>query len=437
MDKRIRLAAAGDILITKRIPEGNEGIAPIHTFMDRADIRMANLETTITDGSCFASAVSGGTWLTAEKGCLQDIKRYGFNVLGLANNHTMDYSYKGLAMTLKYVEDAGFSHAGAGQNLYEASRPALVETKSGRVGIFAVCATFDESARAGSQTERMPGRPGLNPLRFHTVYRVTEEHARALREIDKNTNVNGLRERHRAQGFLPPLPEKILEFGEGQFEVVEKAEDEGRFTYPDDRDMERILSRIQEAAYTCEAVAVLVHSHEIRGREEWEADYFLEEFARRCIDAGACAIVGSGTHQMKGIEIYKGCPIFYCLGNFIFENSFVRELPADFMEKYGLSPDSGAAVGLAARKSGAAADLHSEKEVFWSVLPYFEICGGKCVDIELLPISLGFGRPRYEKNLPYPSSKEETGEILFYLNKVCQRYRMRWKYREGKFVQDV
>ena len=46
-------------------------------------------------------------------------------------------------------------------------------------------------------------------------------------------------------------------------------------------------------------------------------------------------VVGSGTHQMKGIEFYKDCPIFYCLGNFIFENEFVRDLPADYMENTG------------------------------------------------------------------------------------------------------
>ena len=66
-----------------------------------------------------------------------------------------------------------------------------------------------------------------------------------------------------------------------------------------------------------------------------EADYFLEEFAHACIDAGASAVIGGGTHQLKGIELYRDCLIFYCLGNFIFENQYVRLLPADYMEKYG------------------------------------------------------------------------------------------------------
>ena len=48
-------------------------------------------------------------------------------------------------------------------------------------------------------------------------------------------------------------------------------------------------------------------------------------------------MIGGGTHQLKGIELYHDCPIFYCLGNFIFENQYVRLLPADYMEKYGLN----------------------------------------------------------------------------------------------------
>ena len=48
----------------------------------------------------------------------------------------------------------------------------------------------------------------------------------------------------------------------------------------------------------------MIHSHEIKADQEYEADYFMEEFAHACIDAGACAVVGRGTHQMKGIEFY-------------------------------------------------------------------------------------------------------------------------------------
>ncbi len=44
---------------------------------------------------------------------------------------------------------------------------------------------------------------------------------------------------------------------------------------------------------------------------------FLETFSRRCVDAGADAVIGHGPHELRGIEIYHGAPIFYSLGNFL------------------------------------------------------------------------------------------------------------------------
>ena len=39
-------------------------------------------------------------------------------------------------------------------------------------------------------------------------------------------------------------------------------------------------------------------------------------FAKAAIDAGADAFLGTGVHVLRGIEIYKGRPIFYGLGEF-------------------------------------------------------------------------------------------------------------------------
>lgn len=437
MKKRIKISAAGDILITRRIPAGNPGVGPVRDFISQGDVRIANLETTVTDGSCYASAFSGGTWLTTSGECLEDVKKYGFNMLALSNNHSMDYSYDGLAMTERYVDEAGFYHAGTGKNLYEASRAVMIETDGGRVGIIDICSTFEDAARAGSQTAYQKGRPGLNALRFQTVYKVTKEHARALLEIGDATRINSLREKHRAQGFIKPLPEGRFEFGTSLFEIVESPQEEGRFSTVNKNDMERTIRGIQEALYSCEAVIVMVHSHEIKDSEEYEPDFFLEEFAHKCIDAGACAVIGSGTHQIKGIEFYKDCPIFYCLGNFIFENEYVRVLPADYMEKYGLPEDATGAEGIEKRTKQAKKSLYTVKEVYQTILPYFEMEDGKCVHVELMPVTLGLGRERYEKNLPYPASEEEACEILDYLNHACKPYQVSWRYQNGRFIRDA
>ena len=42
-------------------------------------------------------------------------------------------------------------------------------------------------------------------------------------------------------------------------------------------------------------------------------------FARRLIDEGAAAVVGGHPHVTQGAEIYRGKPIVYSLGNFVFD----------------------------------------------------------------------------------------------------------------------
>lgn len=85
------------------------------------------------------------------------------------------------------------AYAGAGKNLYEASRPAILDTTAGQIAVIDICSTFENAARAGSQTERQPGRPGLNPLRFSEKYTITEKHAQDLAKIAEVTGINGLR----------------------------------------------------------------------------------------------------------------------------------------------------------------------------------------------------------------------------------------------------
>lgn len=429
---KIVIAAAGDILITKRIPQGNKGVEQIAAYWSDAALRLANLETTVTDGSCFPSAFSGGTWLTCTPECLEDVKRYGFDLLGLANNHIMDYSYDGLYQTLDYVKEYGFETCGCGLNLYHASRAAFMETDGGRVGVLQVCSTFNDAARAGRQTERMSGRPGLSPLRFKNIHYVSAEHGAMIQEMIRNTGINALREKHREQGFVPQLQEGQFEIGTNLFCIDEQTE--GRKSYVHEPDMERTISMIAEAKQTCELVIVMVHSHEIKSDREDEADYFLEEFARRCIDAGANAVIGSGTHQLKGFELYHGCPIFYCLGNFVFENEYVRDLPADYMEQYHLPLNASGIDGIVGRKQQSTHSLYDSKEVYYTVLPKITFENGRATEIRLLPAELGLQKESHERNLPYPAVGKDAEAILECLNTACAPYHTRWCMQGNEFV---
>ena len=74
-------------------------------------------------------------------------------------------------------------------------------------------------------------------------------------------------------------------------------------------------------------------------------------------------------------------------------------------------------------------------KVYQTVIPYFEIIDGKCVKTELLPVSLGFYKERYKKNLPYVADEIEALAILEYLNRACRPYGVEWCYSGGIMIR--
>ncbi len=63
----------------------------------------------------------------------------------------------------------------------------------------------------------------------------------------------------------------------------------------------------------------------------WGDEYILEpnafqkSYARKLIDDGADLIVGHHPHVVQSVDVYRGVPIFYSLGNFIFDQYFSDE----------------------------------------------------------------------------------------------------------------
>ena len=56
-------------------------------------------------------------------------------------------------------------------------------------------------------------------------------------------------------------------------------------------------------------------------------------YAHRFIDSGADAVIGQQLHKLHGIEIYKGKPIIYSLGDFIY-GTYAKLLPVGFIPRF-------------------------------------------------------------------------------------------------------
>ncbi len=403
------VCSVGDSILLEKFPEAYATDA-IEAIVRRADARLFNLENVLSDREIHGSTYCGGTWLLAREETLDEVLRFGFNGCSFANNHTMDYSYDGLFDTLNAARKRGLPIAGAGKDLAEASSYAEIETENGKCALISITATFNDAARAGNPAQQVSGRPGLNPLRFSVEYRITPEHMKALKEISAGTHIDGRRNRSRLGGYTPMPPEGCFGFGEYNFR---ESEVEGKFSRVNALDMQRTEQTIEMARKTCETVIVNVHSHEIKHDTDDEPDDFLIEFCRKCIDAGASAVVGTGTHQLKAIEIYKEKPIFYSLGNFIFQSDMVFCMPDDFREKYKMPHGLTAREQVALRAKRGNGGLHADVNNFRSLMPFMTFEDGRLTALTLYPLRLDM-----HTGFPARADEEETRIIYGYL---CER----------------
>lgn len=393
---RMTIAATGDSFITRRLPAGDPAQPDLAELLGRSDIRFTNLEVTVHRMEGFPAAQSGGTWAVADPSILEDLRRYGFNALAWANNHTLDYSYGGLEATIRYLDTYDWVHAGVGRNLAEAGGIKYMEFQGGRAALIAATSTFHESWRAGEQRPDGIGRPGVNPLRYVTTYRISKEQMTRLKAIAAATGINDEHDMLAKEGFAVGDPDVML-FGGHRFLV---GKEKGAMTAPHPADMSRILGAIGHARRQADYVFVSIHSHEMKdGRKDAPAD-FLREFARGCVDEGAHAVIGHGPHIIRGVELYKNRPILYSLGNFIFQNDSVERLPSDYYEKYGLSHSHHTADALDARSAGDTRGLGANPDVWSSVVASLVFEDGDLKGMDFHPISLGYGTPRYRRGWP-------------------------------------
>lgn len=395
----IKCTAVGDAMVLRRLPGKYPGFSKVQSFIQQGDFRFVNLETTIHNHETYGAAWSGGTWFCSPPEVLEDCKTFGFNILSSANNHAMDYSHIGLEKTMDYIQKAGFPNAGVGKSLADAAAPVYLDTLQGRIALIGCCSTFHPDAMAGEQTRSVPGRPGINGIRCSTVYRLPAEDLEHLKRIGESIGINGHRDVIRKEGYLPPLPDNQTEFGELKFEVGEPV---GKVTTVNPVDMTRVENSIREALYFSDYVIVSMHSHELKGTDKSEPDYFYEDFAHRCIDAGAHAVVGHGPHLLRPIEIYKGCPIFYSLGDFILQLENIQKAPADMYEKQKLDGNCGMNTLFDKRNAGGTRGLCYEKVMFEAVIPYWEAENGKLTKLVLMPIELNFHQGRSMGGWPRP-----------------------------------
>ena len=424
--KKTSFIATGDAFITRRFPEGGyEGFEAVRDCIMQHDVKFSNLEMTFHDHEGYPAAFSGGTWAMADPRTLDDMKSFGFNLYNTANNHSHDYSHGGVLATIEHLRERDMIFAGTGKNLGDASRPCYLETKKARVAMIGVTSSFHESGMAGGQSADMCGRPGLNPLRFETVYHVTQEYYDQVAGLAALTKVNASMENSVKNGYKNPPPEGTFLFGKYKFKLDETNWIE---SIPNETDMARIEEEIREAGKQADVVLVSIHAHETDAGDTKVPAMFLETFSRACIDAGAHAVIGHGPHELRGIEIYKGGLILYSLGNFLFETETVSLQPYDAYINRKMPLDTKVGSYMDNRSKNGTVGYGVLENIWRAVMAAWDMEDGKITQVQLYPITLGLHDKRPHKGLPRMSGSEET---LRYLQQLSEPYGTKIRIENG------
>jgi poly-gamma-glutamate capsule biosynthesis protein CapA/YwtB (metallophosphatase superfamily) len=333
----LSITLTGQSMIRSDIRAHAPAAVPTIESLLKGDVVFTNFESTVVDERKGQSRRDGRFLSPPE--ALEALKTFGFNLVSLSNNHSFDLKVPGIQNALEQAKRLNLAHAGTGNNIQEAVAPGYLRTPKGTVALVAMASGLVEEG--GSATA---ARPGVNELR-----------------VEGNQ--------------------------------------------PNKEDAQRILQSIRDATKRADLVIVYEHNHvfdkpfrtimleelpERLAPPEW-----LKKWTHAEVDAGADIIVMHGAPLLHGVEIYRGRPIFYDLGNFIFQ--------------------------------APPADILLDEPIDWeSVVAYVEFQGRKLQSIRFRPIAqnkIGQGQPDVHdehtmnlflqtRGLPSPATGEQARYIL-------------------------
>jgi poly-gamma-glutamate synthesis protein (capsule biosynthesis protein) len=295
------IGLAGDLML--RRPLASEafsrrpGLATAREAIRACDLMVANLEMPL---SRRGYRVAKHANLRSDPEVIWSVRELGIHAVTLANNHLMDYGPEAMLDTLAACDEAGIARCGAGLDLDAALQPAWLTVQGTKVAVLSVASTLPVESDAG------PGKPGIAPLRVRFSF-----------EVDTNLLTE-------QPGTVPPVR-----------------------SWPDQVDLARVCEQVRRVRRDADLVIVGIHWGV---PPYWLSPYlgllaeYQQPVAHALIDAGADVVAGHHSHCLHPIEWYDGRPIFYSLGNLLFED------PPAFMEPESilvhLRPSSPPVVGL-------------------------------------------------------------------------------------------
>ena len=430
------LAAVGDCIVSRPLLQLRDpNFRAVVKILRDADVTFGNLETNIIDIRGFKGypqAETDGWWLISSPETAKDLKAMGFDLLSRANNHTMDWSIEGMRQTTDWLDQAGLVHAGSGEHRADARAARYLETGRGRVALVSVTSSFRSMAPAMPPFRQAPGRPGLNTIKTKHYTIVTAEAMRALCRARDAMAAQHEDLKAGAEKTVEPTTRELRYELPKTFTFAGArcllGEHPGHTYTMDPIDLRENIRSIRQGKQHSDFLIVSLHSHQSGMDPNTPAD-FQQRLAHAAIDAGADAFIGHGTHRLMPIEIYKGKPIFYSLGNF-FWSDIHEPVAADCYEKYNEylttafgDPDNATDADLNAILSAEGYSSDTEENLaFLSVIAVSKYEKSRVSEIRLYPVDLGYGMRLTQSGIPRTASPTVGRNILERLQHISQLY---------------
>lgn len=396
------LVSVGDLLYSAPMAGSSDPeFAKVLELVRSGDAALGNLEVPIVDPAGFQGSGYGHGLLVADPTLARDVRSLGFDMVSVANNHSTDWGRTGLDLTQSRLADAGVVHAGAGATLADARAPRYLDTPKGRVALIAAASTFKSNAMALDPNGKAPGRPGISVLRTRQTNLVDADTLDRLRTI---TGQSGAQVTIGDRFFRAADPTGVV------FEM-------------NSFDRDGILKAITEGKAASDLAVFTIHAHEnVNGLDEderiSEPAAFLPELLHDAVDAGADVVVAGGPHSLRGIEVYKGKPIFYGVGVFFLTGQIVLTQETR-TENYG--PPQPPSTAPARARQGKA----NPASWYESFVAATTFNNGKLVEVRLYPLDLGQQGDAERKGVPHLAAPDAARRILEDLQTASRPYNTR------------
>lgn len=201
-------------------------------------------------------------------------------------HRVFDFGNPGFLDTLNALDEADIKYVGGGKTLEEAMQEKIIEAKGKRVGFLSFDAAFSETTQAkvipSADLKTYLNKPGLAPINVKISYQINPSSLAAVTQT-----------REHALGSI----------------IIERKVSE--------ESLQKALEKVKRTKEKVDFLVVMLHWGAV-GDEILE---YQRPLGHSLIDAGADVISGTHSHRPHGVEIYKGKPILYSLGNFVYHRT--------------------------------------------------------------------------------------------------------------------